>query len=78
MNLAILWRLKLVACRLRLGASRSFCFGMDLPLIVMVTPTLRHWFAMSLSSASIVIIWAGDWPLNCSVRSFILFYSSSF
>ena len=74
MNLAIVWRLKLVACRLRLGASRSCCSGTVLLSMVIWTPTRRQVLDMSRSSASIVSIWAGDWPLNCSVRSFIFFF----
>jgi len=59
MNLAILWRLELEACRLWLGSLRLGACSLW-PLIQILGPKRSQLLLMILSSAAIVCSWPGD------------------
>ena len=73
MNLAILWRLLLVACRLYLGSLRLGACSLW-PLIQILGPNFSQLLAMILSSAAMVSSWPGDAWLTSIVYFFIIFY----
>jgi len=73
MNLAILWRLLLVACRLYLGSLRLGACSLW-PLIQILGPNFSQLLAMILSSAAMVCSWPGDAWLTSIVYFFIIFY----
>ena len=73
MNLAILWRLKLVACRLCRGSCRLGACSLS-PLILIRGPNLVQALLMILSSAAMVSSCGPDALLTSIVNFFI--YSS--
>jgi len=70
MNLAILWRLWLVACRLWLGSLRLGACSFW-PLIVIRGPKRSQALLMILSSSAMVVSCAGDAWLTSIVNFFI-------
>ena len=70
MNLAILWRLLLVACRLWLGSLRLGACS-SRPSIRIRGPNLVQALLMILSSAAMVCSWGPDAFLTSIVNFFI-------
>ena len=70
MNLAILWRLELVACRLCRGSVRLGACSFW-PLIMIRGPNLVQALDMILSSAAMVCSWPGDAWLTSILNFFI-------